>query len=136
MILDSVGYVICFGGNNKMNGLNEMDGRNEYRLEGLNIGKSKFYNIIDKKEKKYLTRSALFWTVIGPGLLAAMGDNDAGGVISYCITGMKFGISLFIPFCIFLVIIPYTVQEMSMRVGTMSGKSLIKLIENIMGSIG
>ncbi len=127
MILDSVGYVICFGGNNKMNGLNEN------RLEGFNIGKSKFYNIIDKKEKKYLTRSALFWTVIGPGLLAAMGDNDAGGVISYCITGMKFGISLFIPFCIFLVIIPYTVQEMSMRVGTMSGKSLIKLIEKYYG---
>ncbi|BAH06544.1 NRAMP family divalent metal transporter [Clostridium kluyveri] len=127
MILDSVRDVIYFGGNNIMNG------SNENRLEGFNIGKSKFYNTIDRKEKKYLSRSTLLWTVIGPGLLAAMGDNDAGGVISYCVTGMKFGISIFIPLCIFLIIIPYAVQEMSMRIGTISGSSLIKLIRKYYG---
>ncbi|WP_368491112.1 NRAMP family divalent metal transporter [Clostridium sp. BJN0013] len=110
-----------------------MNGLNENRLEGFNIGKSKFYNSIDKKEKKYLDHSTLLWTVIGPGLLAAMGDNDAGGVISYCVTGIKFGISLFIPLCICLIIIPYAVQEMSMRVGTISQSSLIKLIEKHYG---
>ncbi|MGG2094902.1 divalent metal cation transporter [Bacillus sp. S13(2024)] len=32
---------------------------------------------------------------MGPGLIAAMAYNDAGGVISYAVTGAKFGLGLF-----------------------------------------
>jgi Mn2+/Fe2+ NRAMP family transporter len=70
----------------------------------------------------------LFWALIGPGLLAAMADNDAGGMISYCVTGVKFGIGLFIPLVFCLAVVTYTVQEMAMRLGTVTQIGFTKLI--------
>ena len=44
-------------------------------------------------EKRSVKRS-LFMVLglLGPGLVAALADNDAGGVISYAVTGAKFGV--------------------------------------------
>ena len=67
--------------------------------------------------KKLLARLTLLSGILGPGVLSALADNDAGGVISYAVTGAKFGIGLFIPLTLCLALITYTVQEMSMRLG-------------------
>lgn len=99
-----------------------MNQLNESSLDGFNIDNSKFkFNI-------------LLLSLVGPGVLAAMGDNDAGGIISYCVTGAKFGVSLFIPLSICLSILTYTVQEMSMRLGTVSQKGFIALIGEYYGN--
>ena len=58
---------------------------------------SRFHAIISQPNKGWWRFLLLFWALIGPGLLAAMADNDAGGMISYCVTGVQFGIGLFIP---------------------------------------
>jgi Mn2+/Fe2+ NRAMP family transporter len=89
---------------------------------------SRFHAIISQPNKGRWRFLLLFWALIGPGLLAAMADNDAGGMISYCVTGVKFGIGLFIPLVLCLVIVTYTVQEMAMRLGTVTQTGFTKLI--------
>jgi Mn2+/Fe2+ NRAMP family transporter len=89
---------------------------------------SKFNAIVSQSDKERWHGLMLFWVLIGPGLLAAMADNDAGGMISYCVTGVKFGIGLFIPLVLCLVVVTYTVQEMAMRLGTVTQTGFTKLI--------
>lgn len=38
----------------------------------------------------------LFWALLGPGIITQLANNDAGGTISYAMTGAAFGISLFL----------------------------------------
>lgn len=71
--------------------------------------------------------------VLGPGLLAALADNDAGGVISYAVTGAKFGIGIFIPATLCLVLLTYTVQEMAMRLGVATSKGYTHLVKEKYG---
>ena len=73
------------------------------------------------------------WCLLGPGLLAALADNDAGGIISYTVTGTKFGAGIFIPLTLALVFITYTVQEMAMRLGVVTGEGYTHLIRKHYG---
>ncbi|WP_249175305.1 divalent metal cation transporter, partial [Clostridium tyrobutyricum] len=100
-------------------------------LEKKNI---KFDDIVDNDTKGMKNKLLFLWALIGPGFLAAIGDNDAGGLISYSVTGMKFGISLFIPLSICLVIITYTVQEMSMRLSVVTQTGFTSLIKKYYGN--
>ncbi|MCI1944195.1 NRAMP family divalent metal transporter [Clostridium luticellarii] len=111
-----------------------MNQLNENSLNELNINNSKFENMTGRMENNKLKLNILMLSLIGPGVLAAMGDNDAGGIISYCITGAKFGISFFIPLTICLSILTYTVQEMSMRLGNVSRKGFVALIGKYYGN--
>lgn len=70
----------------------------------------------------------LIWVLMGPGLLAMIGDNDAGGVIEYAVTGMQFGIGFFIPFVLCLAPLTFTIQEMTMRLGAVTQTGYAKLI--------
>ncbi len=74
------------------------------------------------REERRSVRGTLFLVLgmLGPGLIAALADNDAGGVISYAVTGAKFGIGLFIPLTLLMALITYTVQEMAMRLGVVA----------------
>ena len=45
--------------------------------------------------KSLLNRLALGFALVGPGVLVMLGDNDAGGVITYAQTGATYGLSLF-----------------------------------------
>jgi Mn2+/Fe2+ NRAMP family transporter len=74
-----------------------------------------------------------FLLCLGPGVLAAMADNDAGGLISYTVTGAKFGWAVFIPLAMLLTIVTYTVQEMAMRLGVASEKGYICLLREQYG---
>ncbi|MCC9295866.1 divalent metal cation transporter [Clostridium sp. WLY-B-L2] len=110
--------------------MNQLD---ENSLNGLNVGNLKFENTAVREKNNKLKLNMAVLALIGPGVLAAMGDNDAGGIISYCMTGAKFGISLFIPLTICLSVLTYTVQEMSMRLGNVSQKGFMILIGKYYG---
>jgi NRAMP (natural resistance-associated macrophage protein)-like metal ion transporter len=78
------------------------------------------------------SRVGLALAVIGPGFITASVDNDAGGIATYSVAGAQFGYSLLwvmIPTTIALVMI----QEMSARMGAVTGKGLSDLIREEFG---
>ncbi len=78
------------------------------------------------------TRFLLFLSIMGPGLITANVDNDAGGITTYSQAGAHFGLSvlwIFIPMTIALIMI----QEMSNRMGVVTGKGLSDLIRETFG---
>jgi Mn2+/Fe2+ NRAMP family transporter len=79
-----------------------------------------------------LTRIIIFLSIMGPGIITASVDNDAGGITTYSLAGSQFGYVLlwtFIPITIALAII----QEMGVRMGVVSGKGLASLIRERAG---
>lgn len=77
-------------------------------------------------------RILLFLAVIGPGIITANVDNDAGGITTYSVAGARFGYSLLwtlIPTTIALIVI----QEMVARMGVVTGKGLSELIREEYG---
>jgi NRAMP (natural resistance-associated macrophage protein)-like metal ion transporter len=69
----------------------------------------------------------LVLAIVGPGIITANVDNDAGGITTYSVAGAQFGYKLlwiFIPLTIALIV----VQEMSARMGAVTGKGLADLI--------
>jgi Mn2+/Fe2+ NRAMP family transporter len=91
------------------------------------VSQSKFQTIISKNKKGLKSRFFLIWALMGPGIIAAMADNDAGGVISYAVTGAQFGIGLFIPLVICLAPLTFTIQEMSMRLCAVTQEGFSRL---------
>lgn len=83
--------------------------------------------------KKFTWRNLLlFLAVAGPGIITANVDNDAGGITTYSVAGAQFGYKLlwvFIPMTLALIV----VQEMSARMGAVSGKGLADLIRERFG---
>lgn len=74
----------------------------------------------------------IFLAVAGPGIITSNVDNDAGGIATYSMAGAHFGYSLLwslIPIMLALVII----QEMSARMGVVTGKGLSDLIRERFG---
>lgn len=75
---------------------------------------------------------ALFLAVIGPGIITANVDNDAGGIATYSIAGATYGYRLlwaFIPIAISLIV----VQETASRLGVVTGKGFADLIREHYG---
>src|SRR5215468_8380839 len=82
--------------------------------------------------KNFRARLLVFLAVIGPGFITANVDNDAGGIYTYSVAGAQFGYSLLwvmIPMTVALVV----VQEMSSRMGAVTGKGLSDLIREEYG---
>jgi NRAMP (natural resistance-associated macrophage protein)-like metal ion transporter len=74
----------------------------------------------------------LFVSVVGPGIITANVDNDAGGITTYSLAGAQYGTHLLwtlLPITIALVV----VQEMSARMGAVTGKGLADLIRESFG---
>ncbi|HEY6041732.1 MAG TPA: divalent metal cation transporter [Anaerolineae bacterium] len=80
----------------------------------------------------FRNRALVLLAVIGPGIITANVDNDAGGITTYSVAGAHFGLSLMwmLPLVAVLLII---VQEMSARLGVVTGKGLGDLIRESMG---
>src|SRR5579872_3409891 len=82
--------------------------------------------------RSFWARVLIFMTVLGPGIITANVDNDAGGIYTYSLAGAKYGLSLLwtlIPITIALII----VQEMVGRMGVVTGKGLADLIREEYG---
>lgn len=74
----------------------------------------------------------LFFAVVGPGLITAFADNDAGGVATYSVAASKFGygiLTTLIPITIVLAI----TQEIGARIAIITGKGLGDLIRERFG---
>src|SRR6516165_3385720 len=75
---------------------------------------------------------AIFLTVLGPGFITAVVDNDSGGIIVYSDAGARFGylpLWTLIPITLVLII----TQEMCSRMGAVTGKGLSDLIREEFG---
>src|SRR5512132_848680 len=82
--------------------------------------------------KSWKARLVLLLAVVGPGFITANVDNDAGGIWTYSVAGAQFGYTLLwamIPTTMALVV----VQEMSARMGAVTGKGLSDLIREEFG---
>src|SRR5450756_1541998 len=82
--------------------------------------------------KPFRARLLLLLAVIGPGIITANVDNDAGGITTYSVAGAHYGYSLLwlMPLVALALIV---VQEMSARLGVVTGKGLADLIRESMG---
>jgi NRAMP (natural resistance-associated macrophage protein)-like metal ion transporter len=92
-------------------------------MAGLKIGISRG-NIFRKL--------AIFFMILGPGIITGSVDNDAGGITTYSVAGALYGYGLIwtlIPSFIVLVVI----QEMNARMGIVTGKGLADLIRENAG---
>lgn len=74
----------------------------------------------------------IIMAVVGPGLITAFADNDAGGVATYSVAASKFG------YAMLTTIIPITVvlmitQEIGSRLAVVTGKGLGDLIREKFG---
>lgn len=96
-------------------------------IEAIPEQPSKFREKVVQKKRGWRRVIWLFWVLLGPGLIAALADNDAGGVISYTVTGVEFGIGLFVPLVLSLALLTFTVQEMSMRLGAVTQEGFSRL---------
>ena len=82
--------------------------------------------------RRWKNQILIFFAVIGPGFITANVDNDAGGIYTYSLAGARYGYSLLwtlIPITLVLII----VQEMSARLGAVTGKGLADLIREEFG---
>lgn len=74
----------------------------------------------------------IFLGILGPGIITACADNDAGGITTYSVAGAHFGYSLLwmlliTTFCLAVV------QEICARMGAVTGKGLSDLIRENFG---
>ena len=75
---------------------------------------------------------SLFFAVMGPGIVTAFADNDAGGIATYAAAGATYGYDLlFIMFISTLCLV--VAQEMSARTGAVTGKGLSDIIREQYG---
>ncbi len=73
-----------------------------------------------------------FLAVMGPGLIAGIAGNDAGGITTYSVMGARTGLTLLWIFPITMVILA-VVQEMVARLGVVTGQGLSDLIRDRFG---
>jgi NRAMP (natural resistance-associated macrophage protein)-like metal ion transporter len=85
------------------------------------------------RPRRSLWRSTLiFMSVVGPGIITANVDNDAGGITTYSLAGAQYGTKLLwtlVPITVALIV----VQEMCARMGVVTGKGLADLIREKYG---
>ncbi|HEX7587507.1 MAG TPA: Nramp family divalent metal transporter [Anaerolineae bacterium] len=88
--------------------------------------------MISQTFQRYRTRLLLLLAVVGPGVITANVDNDAGGITTYSVAGAHYGYSLL--WMLGLVALALIIiQEMSARLGVVTGKGLADLIRESMG---
>ncbi|PYT16631.1 MAG: Mn transporter [Acidobacteria bacterium] len=82
--------------------------------------------------KRFRYHVAVFFSVIGPGFITAVVDNDAGGIYTYSQAGARYGylpLWTLLPITLLLIV----TQEMCSRMGAVTGKGLSDLIREEFG---
>jgi Mn2+/Fe2+ NRAMP family transporter len=73
-------------------------------------------------------RWSLAWLLVGPGILAMLGENDGPSMISYTATGAHYGLGFFVPFILITFGMAIVCQEMCMRVGAVTHRGYGELV--------
>lgn len=84
------------------------------------------------RDSHVIRQIAIFFAILGPGIITGSVDNDAGGITTYSVAGATYGYGLIwtlIPSLIVLLVI----QEMNARMGIVTGKGLSDLIRENAG---
>ena len=76
----------------------------------------------------------LLWLLVGPGILAMLGENDGPSMIAYASDGAQYGLGFFVPFIPLLFAMAYVCQEMCMRVGAVTHRGYGELLQRF-GSV-
>ena len=81
---------------------------------------------------RFRRRLFLFLAVMGPGIITASVDQDAGGITTYSVAGARFGYTLLwsLPFIVLALAV---IQEMGTRMGVVTGRGLADLIRERFG---
>jgi NRAMP (natural resistance-associated macrophage protein)-like metal ion transporter len=85
-----------------------------------------------QRPRSLWARLSIFLAVVGPGIITANVDNDAGGLTTYSQAGAHFGLGMLwvvIPTAILLIM----VQEMVNRMGVVTGQGLSDMIRERFG---
>lgn len=82
--------------------------------------------------KNLRKRLGLFLAVMGPGIVTAFADNDAGGIATYAAAGAKYGYGLLFVVLISSICLAIA-QEISARTGAVTGRGLSDLIRELFG---
>src|SRR5271166_2460681 len=77
----------------------------------------------------------LLWLLVGPGILAMIGENDGPSMIAYAADGAEYGLGFFVPFIPILFAMAYVCQEMCMRVGAVTHRGYGELVLQRYGKV-
>jgi Mn2+/Fe2+ NRAMP family transporter len=78
--------------------------------------------------RRHSLRWRLLWLLVGPGILAMLGENDGPSMIAYASDGAQYGLGFFVPFIPLLFAMAYVCQEMCMRVGAVTHRGYGELV--------
>jgi Mn2+/Fe2+ NRAMP family transporter len=81
-----------------------------------------------RAQRGVFPRFRLLWLLVGPGILVMLGENDGPSMLSYAATGAKFGIGFFLPFVVLTFGMAIVVQEMTMRLASVTHRGHAELI--------
>lgn len=82
--------------------------------------------------KKLRRQLLIVLAIVGPGIITAFADNDAGGVATYSVAASKFGYSMLTTLIPITVVLMIT-QEIGSRMAVVTGKGLGDLIRERFG---
>lgn len=71
---------------------------------------------------------------IGPGVLGLAADNDAGGMLSYVVTGASHHLGWFVAALVLMAPLTYVVQELALRVAFATQKPYGQVIQHRLGT--
>ena len=77
----------------------------------------------------------LLWLLVGPGILAMLGENDGPSMIAYASDGAQYGLGFFVPFIPVLFAMAFICQEMCMRVGAVTHRGYGELVLQRFGTV-
>jgi Mn2+/Fe2+ NRAMP family transporter len=80
-------------------------------------------------------RWPLLWLLVGPGILAMLGENDGPSMIAYASDGAQYGLGFFVPFLPVLFAMAYVCQEMCMRIGAVTHRGYGELVLQRFGAV-
>lgn len=85
--------------------------------------------------RKHSKRWRLLWLLVGPGMLAMLGENDGPSMIAYASDGAQYGLGFFVPFIPLLFAMAFVCQEMCMRVGAVTHRGYGELVLQRFGKV-
>jgi NRAMP (natural resistance-associated macrophage protein)-like metal ion transporter len=93
---------------------------------------ARIWERIRVRVQRFALTLPILLAILGPGIITGNVDNDAGGITTYSVIGARFGYSMLW----MLLLITFTlamIQEMSARMGVVTGKGLADLIRERFG---